>query len=105
MSHLSALGGLAPELAIACATGNNARVYGLDAGVLKKGRLADILLLDAPDGGTQKTALNAIRHGDIAAIGAVVSAGIPRFVGRSRNTPATCRTVRVERCDIPAHFD
>lgn len=105
MSHLSSLGGLAPELAIACATGNNARVYGLDSGLLKEDRLADIVLLDAPDGGTQKTALNAIRHGDIAAIGAVVSDGIPRFVGRSRNTPATCRTVRVERCDIPAGFD
>ncbi len=104
MSHLSALGGLAPELAIACATGNNARVYGLEAGVLAQGRLADIVLMDAPDGGTQTSALKAIAHGDIAAIGAVVSDGMPRFVGRSRNTPATCRKVRVERCDIPASF-
>jgi len=105
MSHMSALGGLAPELAIACATGNNARVYGLESGFLVRGCLADIVLMDAPDGGTQKTALKAIRHGDIAAIGAVISNGVPRFVGRSRNTPATTRGVHVERCEIPASFD
>ena len=53
------------------------------------------MLIDAPDGGTQSTALAAIKHGDIAAIGAVVTAGVPRFVGRSRNTPATTRKARV----------
>ena len=37
---------------------------------------------------SEDSALAAIKHGDIAAIGAVVSAGLPRFVGRSRNTPA-----------------
>ena len=32
-------------------------------------KAADIVLIDAPDGGTQQTALAAIKHGDIAAIG------------------------------------
>ena len=72
---------------VCAATGSNARVYGLDSGLLEAGKAADIVLLDAPDGGTQDTALAAIRNGDIAAVGAVISGGEPRFVGRSRNTP------------------
>jgi enamidase len=74
------------------------------SGLLKPGRAADIVLLDAPDGGTQATALAAIKHGDIAAIGAVVSAGIPRFVGRSRNTPATTRKARIARSNVMQDF-
>jgi len=62
------------------------------------------VLLDAPDGGTQDSALAAIKHGDIAAIGAVITAGIPRFVGRSRNTPATTRTARVVRSRVTQDF-
>jgi enamidase len=104
IAHLSSLGGIAPEVAIAAATGSNARVYRLQSGTLAEGKLADIVLIDAPDGGTQPDALSAIRHGDIAAIGAVISGGEPRFVGRSRNTPATTRKVRVAKCTLPRDF-
>jgi enamidase len=104
MSHLAGLANIAPELCVAAATGSNARVYGLDSGYLAPGKAADIVLIDAPDGGTQDTALAAIRNGDIAAIGAVVTAGEPRFVGRSRNTPATTRKVRVASCRLPRTF-
>ena len=62
------------------------------------------MLIDAPDGGTQATALDAIKHGDIAAIGAVVTAGVPRFVGRSRNTPATTRKARVVKSTVMQDF-
>ena len=79
-------------------------VYGLDSGFLKAGRAADIVLIDAPEGGTQSTALAAIKNGDIAAIGAVVTAGMPRFVGRSRNTPATTRRARVARSTVTQDF-
>jgi enamidase len=95
ISHLAALGGIAPERCIAAATGSNARVYGLDCGLLRPGKAADIVLIDAPGGGTQDSALAAIRNGDIAAVGALISGGEPRFVGRSRNTPGTTRSVRV----------
>src|SRR6187431_713413 len=87
MSHLASLAGIAPELCIAAATGSNARVYGLDCGRIAAGKAADIVLLDAPDGGTQDNALAAMKNGDIAAVGAVITGGSPRFVGRSRNTP------------------
>jgi enamidase len=71
---------------------------------LQAGRTADIVLIDAPDGGTQTEALSPIRHGDSAAIGAVVKAGVPRFVGRSRNTPATTRRARVARSNVVQDF-
>jgi enamidase len=104
ISHLAALGGIEPERCIAAATGSNARVYGLDCGLLRPGQAADIVLIDAPDGGTQETALAAIRNGDIAAIGAVISGGEPRFVGRSRNTPATTRQVRIASNKLSRDF-
>jgi enamidase len=104
MAHLASLGGIAPELCIAAATGSNARIYRLDCGVLAAGKSADIVLIDAPDGGTQGTALAAIRNGDIAAVGAVITAGEPRFVGRSRNTPATTRKIRVVRSRLSRDF-
>ena len=104
VAHLASLGGIAPERAIAAATGSNARVYRLDTGVLTPGKAADIVLIDAPEGGTQETALAAIRNGDIAAVGAVIAGGEPRFVGRSRNTPATTRQVRVARCSLSRDF-
>jgi len=104
MAHLASLTEMTAEQAICAASGNNANVYRLDSGFLKAGHAADIVLLDAPDGGTQATALTAIKHGDIAAIGAVVSAGIPRFVGRSRNTPATTRKARIARSNVIQDF-
>ena len=103
IAHLASLGGVAPELAIAAATGSNARIYGLNSGYIAIGRDADLVLLDAPDGGSQDNAIDAIRNGDIAAVGAVITNGEPRFVGRSRNSPATTRTVRVASCKIPKY--
>jgi enamidase len=104
IAHLSSLTDLPPERFICAATGSNARIYGLDSGLLAPGKAADLVLIDAPDGGTQKTALAAIKHGDIAAIGAVLTAGVPRFVGRSRNTPATTRKARVASSRVMQDF-
>jgi enamidase len=104
IAHLASLGNMPPERAIAAATGSNARVYGLNSGRIAEGRDADIVLIDAPDGGSQDTALAAIRNGDIAAVGAVITNGEPRFVGRSRNSPATTRTVRVASCRVPMSY-
>jgi enamidase len=104
IAHCASLTDMPPEWFVCAATGSNARVYGLGCGLLAPDKDADVVLLDAPDGGTQATALAAIEHGDIAAIGAVVTAGVPRFVGRSRNTPATVRKVRVARSRVVQDF-
>jgi enamidase len=104
ISHLASLGGMPPEQAIAAATGNNALVYGLNSGFLEIGKDADVVLIDACVGSAKNDALSALTNGDIAAVGAVFTDGVPRFVGRSRNTPATTRTVRVADCRLPQDF-
>jgi enamidase len=104
ISHLASLGGIPPEQAIAAATGNNARVYRLNSGFLQVGKDADIVLIDACAGGSQDDALSALRNGDVPAVAAVVTDGVPRFVGRSRNTPAAIRNVRVAECRLPRDF-
>lgn len=104
ITHLCSLGGMPPEQAIAAATGNNARVYGLNSGILAEGRDADIVLIDACDGGSKDNALAGISNGDVPAVAAVVTAGVPRFVGRSRNTPASIRKVKVARSNVVEMF-
>ena len=104
ISHLASLGGIAPEEAVAAATGNNARVYRLNSGILAPGRDADVVVIDACEGGSQSDALSAFRNGDIAGVGAVISAGVPRFVGRSRNTPPTRRKPKVAKSTVLRDF-
>ncbi|MFZ3360844.1 MAG: amidohydrolase family protein, partial [Xanthobacteraceae bacterium] len=104
ISHLASLAKIPVEWAIAAATGNNADVYRLNSGYLRPGRDADVAVIDACAGGSQDNALDALRNGDIAAVAAVVSDGVPRFVGRSRNTPGPIRNVRVAQCKLPRDF-
>jgi hypothetical protein len=70
----------------------------------RRPRDADLVLIDACDGGSQRDALSGLRNGDVPAVGAVISNGVPRFVGRSRNTPATTRKARVLRSNIIQTF-
>ena len=104
ITHLASLTDLPVEHAIAAATGNNAKVYDLNCGLLRVGSDADVVLLDACVGSSKNTALDGLRNGDIVAVGAVVTDGIPRFVGKSRNTPAANRNIRVAECRLPMDF-
>lgn len=104
ITHLASLTQMPVEWAIAAATGNNAVVYKLNSGFLRAGKDADVVILDACVGGSKDNALDALRNGDIAAVAAVVTAGVPRFVGRSRNTPAPMKKIRVARCAVPQDY-
>ena len=104
ITHCASFTDMPPEWFICAATGSNARVYRLNSGRLAAGCDADITLIDAPNGGTKTSALDAIKNGDVPAVAAVVSDGVPRFVGRSRNTPAGMRRVQVAQCRIPRDF-
>ncbi len=104
ITHLASLTQMPVEWAIAAATGNNAVVYKLNSGFLRTGKDADVVILDACVGGSRDNALDALRNGDIAAVAAVVTAGVPRFVGRSRNTPAPMKKIRVARCSVPQDY-
>ena len=74
------------EQAIAMATGNTAKVYKLNRGVIEVGKEADLVIMDAPMGSVGKDALSAIEAGDIPGIAGVVIDGTMK-IGVSRNTP------------------
>jgi enamidase len=104
IGHVASLGKLAPELAIAAATGSNAHHFKLSGGFLREGADSDLVIIDAPLGGSQTDGLSALAHGDIPAIASVISNGVPRFVGRSRNTPPSVRKVQVATNRVPFDF-
>ena len=91
---LSGIGGLEPELAIACATGNTAKIRKLDCGLIEVGRPADLVFLDKAQHSAGRDVLGCIAVGDLPGIGMVVIDGLVR-IGRSRNTPPAERVPEV----------
>ncbi len=94
LALLAALGGLPPAEAIACATGNTARVYQLGGGTIAKGREADLVVCDAPAGGVGTDALSALAAGDLPGISMILIDGTVT-IGRSRNTPPAARAAEI----------
>src|SRR5262249_6246200 len=84
--ELASLGEIAAPIALCFATGNVAHAYGLEAGIVREGAPADLILLDAPIASVAADAVAAIERGDIPAVGCVVTDGVVRII-RSRNTP------------------
>ena len=70
------------------ATGNTARAYGLNTGMVKPGKEADFVVMDAPPGSQGKTALEAMELGDHPNMGMVMVDGevISRTMRRALNT-------------------
>jgi enamidase len=101
LSLLAAVGGLPPAEAIACATGNTARVYRLDTGMIAAGRAADLVICDAPTGSIGRDALAALAAGDLPGISMVLIDGTIR-IGRSRNTPPAARAAEVVKGQAPS---
>ena len=95
LSWLCSLAGVDPATAIACATGNSARTFGLATGVLEPGRPADLVVLDAPRGSQASTALEALGIGDTPSVAVVIIDGQVRVHG-SRNTPPAARRVTID---------
>jgi enamidase len=93
--ELSSLGGHAPEEMVAAATGNVAKAYRLSAGIITEGMAADLLIIDAPLGGSKNNARDAIKNGDLPAIYGCFTSGVLRYL-KSRNTPPPkTETIRV----------
>ena len=101
LSLLAGLGGMDPARAIACATGNTAAVYKLNAGVIAVGREADLVVCDAPTGSIAKDALTALSAGDLPGISMVLIDG-RITIGRSRNTPPAARAAEVVKGSGPS---
>jgi enamidase len=103
--EMCCLSDYSPEQMLAAATGNAAEVYRLNSGFLRPGRDADLLLIDAPVGGSKQTALETIKNGDVVADVCCITAGIVRYIGRSRCTPPPMRIPEIIKNTLPRTFD
>lgn len=93
--QVSSLNNLPASKAVAMATGNTARIYGLNTGMIEEGREADLLVMDAPLDSVGKDAMEAVEAGDTPGIAMVMVDGqIISF--RGRNTPRVARSVKVD---------
>ena len=95
INHLASLTPLRAEEALCMATGNTARIYKLNRGIIEEGREADLVVLDAPIGSVGEDALSAIEAGDVPGVAMVMVDGAI-VVNKSRNTPPARRTVVVK---------
>lgn len=85
IATMCSMGDLPPEIAIATATGNTAKVRRIPGGRIKVGERADFLIADAPDGSKAYDMASALILGDTPAVAAVIVGG-EIVVRRSRNT-------------------
>lgn len=92
--QLSSVSGIPAEKAIALASGNTAKVYGLNTSLIAVGREADLVVIDNPMGSVGTNALEAIQAGDLPAVALVMTDGEIRIT-KSRNTPPATRKVEV----------
>jgi len=94
MASIASIGKVSPELVVAMATGNTARIYELPHGEIAPGLEADIVIVDAPLGSTADDALTTLKIGDTPAVATVIIDGVVR-VNRSRNTPPPKRKISI----------
>jgi enamidase len=83
---LSSMADIPAEEVFCYATGNTARLRGLDSGVIAVGRAADLVFLDRAQHTAGGNLLESVRLGDIPGVGMVLVDGVVRCQ-RSRNTP------------------
>jgi len=94
LNLICALGGIPPGLAVCMATGNTARVFGLNRGIIAPGKEADLVFLDASLGSVGADLLSCLVAGDNPGISIVMVDGQVLFKV-SRNTPPPKRAARV----------
>lgn len=90
ITHVASLGGVEAPVAMCMATGNPARAFGLNRGLIEKGREADLVVMDAPMGSYGSEAMSAMTIGDIPGVSLVLVDG-QITVKTSRNTPPAQR--------------
>jgi len=93
MCQISALAEIDPEIVVCMATGNSAKVYELNTGMVAVGKEADLVIMDAPMGSVADDAMGAIAAGDIPGISMILING-KVVVNVSRNTPPAKRQAK-----------
>jgi enamidase len=94
LNLLCSLSPIEPHEALCMASGNTARIFKLNRGIIEAGREADIVVMDAPMGSVGRDALEAISAGDVPAVSLVMVDG-QIVVQKSRNTPPPKRSPSV----------
>lgn len=90
ITHVASLGRVEAPTAMCMATGNAAKAFGLNRGLIAKGREADLVVMDAPMGSYGQDAMSAMTCGDIPGVSLVLVDG-KITVNTSRNTPPATR--------------
>jgi enamidase len=83
---LSSMADIPAQEVFCYATGNTARLRGLDSGEIAVGRVADLVFLDRAQHTAGRDLLESVQLGDIPGVGMVLVDGVARCM-RSRNTP------------------
>lgn len=99
ISWLASLGGIDPALAVCAATGNTARVFGLNRGRIAQGIEADLVFLDTSMGSTGKDLLSCLAEGDTPGVSVIMIDG-KVVVTTSRNTPPPVRKGSVLKTSV-----
>jgi enamidase len=94
MALVASLGGVAPELTVAMASGNTAGLYGLNRGRIAEGLEADLVFMDTPMGSPGGDVLEALAQGDTPGISLIMIDG-KVVAAKSRNTPPPVRSAVV----------
>jgi enamidase len=94
LNLVCSLGEIPAGLAVCMATGNTARVFGLNRGIIAPGREADLVFLDASLGSVGEDLLSCLAAGDNPGISIVMVDG-QVLVKTSRNTPPPKRAAKV----------
>jgi enamidase len=85
MAQLASVSGIPAAQAICSATGNTAKHYTLNTGLIEQGYEADLVVMDAPMGSAGENALEALEAGDLPGVAMVIVDG-KILVNTSRNT-------------------
>ena len=86
VSYIASESDVTAAEALCFATGNTARVYDLNVGLIEEGKEADFVIMDAPMGSVGGNSLEALEAGDLPGISMVVVDGKVMFT-KSKNTP------------------
>lgn len=86
VSYIAAESEVSAAQALCFATGNTAKTFGLNVGLIEEGKEADFVIMDAPMGSVGKNSLEALEAGDLPGVSMVIVDG-EILVNKSRNTP------------------
>jgi enamidase len=86
VSYIASESEITAAEALCFATGNTAKVYGLNTGLIEEGKEADFVIMDTPMGSVGENSLEALEAGDLPGISMVVVDG-KVMVTKSKNTP------------------